>query len=72
MIKAVEKKMSLIDVFLEALKRSGACGADLLKNIETGITSDELSKGQELFLFSLIPIVVLVMIVCSFFLETVS
>lgn len=42
----------------------------MLKKINTGITSYELNKGQELLLFSLIPIIVLVLIVSSYFLET--
>ena len=63
------KAMNLFDILLESLKRSGACGADLLKNVETGIASDDLSRRQELLLFSLIPGLVLALIACSYFLE---
>lgn len=63
------KKLSCSDILLEALKRSGACGADLLKSVNTDIPYDNISKKQEILILSLIPTSVLVLILISWFLN---
>ena len=63
------KKLSFLDILLEALKRSGACGADLLKSVNTDIQYDHISKIQEILILSLIPMNVLILILISWPLE---
>lgn len=61
--------MSFYDILLEALKRSGACGSDLLKKVDTGISYDQITKKQELVILALIPFCVGILIVISAALE---
>lgn len=57
------------DILTEALKRSGACGADLLKAVNSDIQYENISKVQELIIFSLIPGIVLALIAVGWILE---
>ena len=61
-------KLSWSDILLEALKRSGACGADLLQSINTDVPYDRISKRQTFLIFALVPACVFVLIVVSWFL----
>ena len=61
-------KLSWSDILLEALKRSGACGADLLRSINTDVPYDRIGKRQTFLIFALVPACVLVLIVVSWFL----
>lgn len=57
--------MSFYDILLEALKRSGACGSDFLKKVDTGISCDQITQKQELVILALIPFCVGILIVIS-------
>ncbi|HHX61149.1 MAG TPA: cation-translocating P-type ATPase, partial [Epulopiscium sp.] len=63
------KKIGISDILLESLKRSGCCGSDLLQDVETNISNQSISKGQEILILTLVPSFVLVLILTSFFLE---
>lgn len=62
-------KLSWSDILLEALKRSGACGADLLKSVDADIRYGRIGKKQEIFILSLVPTTVLILILTSWFLN---
>lgn len=62
-------KLSWTDILLEALKRSGACGADLLQAVHTDISYERLEKWQEMLILSLIPASVFLLVMVSWFLE---
>lgn len=68
-MERINKKLSWSDILLEALKRSGACGADLLKSVDTDIAYDNISKKQEILILSLVPVCVLVLILLSWILK---
>lgn len=62
-------KIGVFDILMESLKRSGCCGSDLLKKVETNLSNQSISKGQEILILTLVPAFVLVLILVSFFLE---
>lgn len=62
-------KLSWTDILLEALKRSGACGADLLQSVHTDISYERLGKRQEILILSLVPVSVFLLVMLSWFLE---
>lgn len=49
------KKIGISDILLESLKRSGCCGSDLLQDVETNISNQSISKGQEILILTLVP-----------------
>lgn len=64
--------MSLYDILLEALKRSGACGSDLLKKVDTGISYNQITKKQEFLILALIPFCVGILIIISAVLDRIG
>ncbi|MBD5134137.1 MAG: cation-translocating P-type ATPase [Clostridiales bacterium] len=63
-----DTSLSWPDILLEALKQSGACGADLLQSVNTDVQYDHISKRQEFLIFALVPTCVLMLIIVSWLL----